>query len=148
MTTTREWDQSYSRLRDILVDLSPDEFVVVSEPVEEPGPRRGLLRRRPEPPPVRYVQFRNDDGRWLYGECVGARLFGGDWEINEEHHQELRRMGWLAPGDPDPAGVQPSVRNYWVLLERGEASTLARMGIHALALLDADPGTLSWRRDS
>lgn len=141
------WEDQYARLRDTLVELEADEFVVVSDPVPEPGPRRGLLRRRPEPPPLRLVQFRNDDDRWLYGECVGARLFGGDWEITEQQHQQLRTTGWLAPGDPDPAGVQPSYPHYWVLLERGEASRLARMGIDALTLLGADPGSLEWRRD-
>lgn len=146
MSDTDAWHQVGTRLRDLLADLTEDEFVVLGEPQPAPGPRRGLLRLRPEPPPTRYVQFR-DDGEWLYGECVGAARFGGDWEITDEQHQQLRALGWLAPGDEDPIDVPPSVPNYWVRLARGESSRLASMGADALALLGVDAASLEWRRD-
>lgn len=146
MSTPAAWDDVRRRLRDLLTDLSQDEFVIVGEPSPEPGPPRGLLRRRPEPPPRRYVQFR-DDGEWLYGECVGAALFGGDWEIGDEQHERLRAMGWLAPGDPDPSGTQPPYPNYWALRPRAEAGQMADQGVDALAELGADPATLEWQRD-
>ena len=142
-----EWAAVRNRLRHQLADLSADEFLVLGEPQQDPGPRRGLLRRRPEPPPSRYVQFRNDDGRWIYGECVGAALFGGDWEITEQQHALLRSLGWLAPGDDDPSGTQPSCPNYWALRPRAESAEMADMGVEALAILGADPATLEWRRD-
>ena len=146
MADTDAWHQVRSRLSHQLADLTEDEFLVLGEPQPEPGPRRGLLRRRPEPPPARYVQFR-DDGEWLYGECVGATLFGGDWEVTEEQHQRLRASGWLAPGDKDPFEAPPSVPNYWVRLARSESSRMADMGTDALMLLGADPAVLEWRRD-
>lgn len=147
MADTDAWHQVRARLRHQLADLSDGEFLVLSEPQAEPGPKRGLLRRRPEPPPTRYVQFRNDDGQWLYGECVGATRFGGDWEITEQEHARLRSLGWLAPGDEDPSGTQPPYPNYWTCRPQAESVETADMGVDALMTLDADPAVLEWRRD-
>lgn len=147
MTDTDAWHQVRGRLRDLLADLTEDEFVVLGEPQPAPGPRRGLLRLRPEPPPHRYVQFRNDDGEWLYGECIGATLFGGDWEITEEEHARLRSLGWLAPGDEDPSGTEPPYPSYWTCRPVAESVGTADMGVDALVTLGADPAALEWRRD-
>jgi hypothetical protein len=128
-----------------LTDLREGDFLVLGEPAPEPE-RRGFLRRS-RPAPSRYVQFLRDP-RWLYGECVGATSFGGDWEIKEADHQRIRALGWLAPGDPDPSGTQPSYPHYWCCLDAGAADELAAMAIGALELLGADPASLEWRAGS
>src|SRR3954452_4923627 len=105
------WAEAEQRLREELGDLEDGQFLVLGEPAGPPGPPRGLLRRRPAPPPTRYVQFRMAGG-WVYAECVGSRMFGGDWATTAEQHDGLRALGWLAPGDDDPTGTQPSYPNY------------------------------------
>ena len=124
--------------------LGERESVVVGEPSGEPGPRRGLLRRRTPPPPRRYVQFLRHDGT-LFGECVGSRdHFGGDWPVTGEQHATLRALGWLAPGDDDPTETQPSYPNYWWTDPSGSAvAELARLGAGALEVLGADPAALT-----
>ena len=141
------WDAVRRRLEQELADLTDAAFVVVGEPVAPAGPPRGLLRRRPRPAPTRYVQVRRDGDHW-YAECVGATSFGGDWEIDPPTHDRLRGLGWLAPGDPDPAGVQPSYPHYWRVLPRSEAAEVARSCADALAVLGAEAGSLEWRRDA
>lgn len=140
------WADVRRRLEVEVGELGDDEFVVLGEPQPEPGPRTGLLRRRTQPPPTRYVQFRGD-GEVLHAECVGATLFGGDWEVDEAQHARLRTRGWRAPGEEDPEGVAPSYPNYWAVLPREQAADLAGMGVDALTELGADPAALEWRRE-
>src|SRR5690606_18945269 len=120
------WDDVRLRLHRDLATLDDREFVVVGEPSALPGPRRGLLRRRDRPAPTRYVQALRD-GNHLLTECVGATLFGGDWEVDATTHERLGELGWLVPGDPDPSAWQPSYPNYWRVVERAEAARLAAM---------------------
>ncbi len=122
--------------------LPEDSFLTLGEPVEVPE-KRGFHRQRAHRTPGRYVQFRRDPG-WLYGECVGSTLFGGDAEIGEADHQRLRALGWLAPGDPDPAGTQPSYPHYWCTLAADRSADLAAMGVGALEILGADPDVVTW----
>ena len=141
------WQQLESRLAGELGTLHDGEFVVIEEPKPPTEEPRGLLRRRPKPPPTRYVQaLRVKDH--LHGECVGATLFGGDWEIAPGEHEQLRALGWLAPGDPDETGTQPSYPNYWHTLPRERAAELAALAVGALRVLGADPGSLTWRRET
>lgn len=140
------WDDVRQRLETELLDLADEEFVVLGEPEPPRPPARGLLRRRPAPEPVRYVQLRRDGDHW-YAECVGATTFGGDWEVDEVTHHRLRDLGWLVPGEEDPSGVQPSYPNYWRVLPRQESARATTMSAGALELLGADPGRLEWRRD-
>jgi hypothetical protein len=146
MTGRAAWDDLSARLAAVLVDLAEDEFVVVSEPAPPAEPRSGLLRRRPKPAPTRYVQFRRDDS-WLYGECVGAALFGGDWHVPPADHARLRELGWLVPGEDDPSAVQPSYPNYWRVLARERAADAAAMAAASLEILGVEPSVLEWRRD-
>ena len=141
------WDDVRVRLERELATLAEGEFVVLGEPAEQPGPARGLLRRRSAPAPTRYVQLRRDGDHW-YAECVGAAVFGGDWDVDEATHTRLRDLGWLVPGDDDPSGVQPSYPHYWKVLPRREAGRAATICSDALALLGAEPSTLEWRRDA
>ena len=141
------WDDVRAQLVRELPTLDDDEFVVVGEPEAAPAPAGGLLRRRPAPPPTRYVQVRRDGEHW-YAECVGATTFGGDWDVDDVTHDRLRDLGWLVPGEDDPSGVQPSYPNYWRVLPRAEADRVGRLCVGALELLGADPSTLQWRRDA
>lgn len=141
------WDDVRRRIEDELLTLADGEFLVVGEPEAPRPPARGVLRRRPAPAPVRYAQLRRDGDHW-YAECVGATAFGGDWEVDEVTHQRLRDLGWLAPGDDDPSGMQPSYPHYWRLLPRAEARRAATLCADALALLGADPSTLECSRAS
>jgi len=137
----------YDALRRELVErldaLQQGSFLILGEPVPAPE-KSGLFSRRPKPAPTRYVQFLRDP-RHLYGECVGSSWIGGDWEISEAEHDRLRTLGWLAPGDPDPAGTQPSHPNYWVTVDLDRAGDLATKATGALSLLGADPAALEWR---
>lgn len=139
------WEAVRDRLEGELASLGDGEFVVVSEPEPPRAPARGLLRRRPASDQVRWVQVRRD-GDLAYAECVGATSFGGDWDVDAATHQRLRDLGWLAPGDDDPTGTQPSYPAYWCVLPHAEAARLAGLARDALALLGADPATLEWRR--
>lgn len=134
-------DDVHRELAARLRALAPGEFLTVGEPVGAPVRR---LLRRSRPPASRYVQFLRDPHH-LYGECVGATAFGGDWEIDEAEHQRIRALGWLAPGDPDPAGTRPAYPHYWVTLDADRADELAAMGVGALEVLGVDPATLEWR---
>ncbi len=139
------WDTVEEDLAAVLHDLSEREFVVLGEPAPTPH-ARGPFRRTPPPRPNRYVQFQRDRD-WLYAECVGATLFGGDWEVPVGVHEQLRTLGWLAPGDPDPAGTRPSYPNYWCTLPREDHRRAAAMGVGALRLLGAQAGALQRQRD-
>lgn len=139
------WGGIEAELATVLADLAEREFLVVGEPAPEPH-ARGPFRRTPPPRPNRYVQFQRDRD-WLYAECVGATLFGGDWEVAPEVHEQIRGLGWLAPGDPDPAGTQPSYPNYWCTLSQQESRRAAVMGVGALRLLGLDPAGVEWQRD-
>lgn len=128
--------------------LGDGDSLVVSEPQGQPGPPRGLLRRRTPPPPTRYVQFlRHHDT--LFAECIGSRdHFDGDWPITDAQHAELRALGWLAPGDDDPTETQPPVPNYWWTDPSGsDVATAARLGAGALELLGVDPASLEYVRN-
>jgi hypothetical protein len=140
------FEELRDRLERVLGELVEDDFLIVGEPRPSQERPRGLLRRKPPRPPVRYVQFR-DDGEWLYGECVGAALFGGDWQVTPEQHQRIRAMGWLAPGDPDDSGSQPPYPNYWRVLPRVDNAAMASLGSGALEVLGVEPSVVEWRRD-
>lgn len=141
------WDDVRQRLETELLDLADEEFLVLGEPEPPRPPAHGLLRRRPEPEPVRYVQLRRDGDHW-YAECVGATTFGGDWNVDEATHDRLRDLGWLVPGEDDPSEVQPSYPHYWKVLQRQESPRVTTMCAGALELLGADPARLEWRRDA
>ncbi len=138
------FDDRRRELADRLAALPEGGFLVLGESAAEPGVRRGLMRRRARPAPTRFVQFLRHPG-WVYGECTGARSFGGAWEIGEVDHQRIRALGWLAPGDPDPSGTQPSTPHYWCCLEPSRVVEIAAMAVDALRVLGADPATLEWR---
>lgn len=136
-------DDLESTLAQEIGALGDRESLVVGEPAGQPGPRRGLLRRRTPPPPSRYVQYlRHHDT--LFAECVGSRdHFGGDWPVTDDQHAALRSLGWLAPGDDDPTETQPHVPNYWWTDPSGsDVATAARLGAGALRVLGVDPAAL------
>ena len=146
MVTAAGWNDVRRRLAAELASLTEGEFLVVREAAPEPGPRRGLLRRRPTPAPIRYVQFRHDGGS-MYAECVGATHFGGDWDVDADTHERLRGLGWYVPGDDNPWQVSPSYPNYFRHHSPTESAELAELGAASLELLGVDPRALEWVRD-
>ncbi|ABL83659.1 TY-Chap domain-containing protein [Nocardioides sp. JS614] len=139
MATT--WADVTARLDQELAGLGDGEFLVVGEPAAEPGPPRGLLRRRAPAPPRRYVQVRVA-GAWGYAECVGATRFGGEWPATPAQHDALRALGWLAPGDADPTGTAPAYPNYWRTVPVAELPALASLGARSLEVLGTDPAAV------
>ncbi|MFC5492520.1 TY-Chap domain-containing protein [Nocardioides caricicola] len=141
-------DDVEGSLREEIAALGERESVVLGEPAGEPGPPRGLLRRRTPPPPTRYVQYLRHDGT-LFGECVGScDHFGGTWPVTDEQHAALRELGWLAPGDDDPTETDPGVGNYWWTDPSGsDVATAARLGAGALEVLGVEPATLTYVRN-
>lgn len=140
------WDEVRARLAAQLADLADGELVVLGEPAGEPGPPRGLLRRRTPPPATRFVQVRRDEDQ-LYAECVGSTAFGGDWEVDDTTHERLRDLGWLVPGEVTASAMEPSYPAYWRLLPVSGAAELAGTCAGTLDALGADPSTLVWRRE-
>jgi len=128
------WDDVRTELEYRLRGLADGDVVVLGEPQQQ-GPRRGLLRRS-KPLPGRYVQALRT-GDLLSGECVGARLFGGDAEIAAEDHERLRADGWLAPADL--VDTEPGYPNYRCDLPLDEAGVLARRQVEALVVLGLEP---------
>jgi hypothetical protein len=143
------WDETArealaNRLRGEVAALADGEFLVVGEAAPAATEKR-RFGRRATPPPRRYVQFRRAD-EWVYGECVGARLFGGDWPTTAEQDAAIRAAGWLAPGDEDPTQTQPGYPNYWRTVPTAQATDLAAMGVAALEALGVDPAAVEVER--
>ena len=141
------WERVAERLVAALESLADGEFLVLAEPDAPGGPRRGLLRRRVRPGPIRYVQYLRI-GSWLKGECVGAASFGGDWDVTASQDGQIRGLGWRAPGDVDETEDGTSYPNYRRTLPREEFRRAATMGVAALHVLGADPEGLSQQRSS
>ncbi|MEN8707705.1 MAG: hypothetical protein ABF306_16340 [Nocardioides marinisabuli] len=131
------WDDVRRRLECRLRELPEGGFVVLGE-APRVLERRAWWRRQAPTAPTRYVQARRD-GAHVYVECVGARSFGGGWEIDDTAHTRLRRLGWLVPGEVDATGVQPSWPSYWRVLPVSESAAAARMCVAALDVLGASP---------
>ncbi|HEX5917975.1 MAG TPA: hypothetical protein VFY76_08980 [Nocardioides sp.] len=138
------WDDVRRRLEHEVAGLERDGFVVVGEPAAPAGPPRGLLRRRHQPP-SRYVQVRADGDGMLYAECVGATLFGGDWEVTPAQDDLLRSRGWYVPGQDNPWQVEQAYPNYFRYADVAATADLARACVDALAVLGVDPAGLVWR---
>jgi hypothetical protein len=141
--TSRAWEAVQERLRVTLVGLADGGVVIVGEPVPPPGPRQGLFRRRPEPPPRRYVQYRRYE-EYLACECVGATLFSGDWPMTPEQDRAIRALGWRLPTDGSNAEPAPNYPNYHRTVGLREAGEAARLGAGALEVLGLDPDELDW----
>lgn len=140
------WRAVAERLAGTLDGLDDGGFVVLGEP--EPAPPARRLRfggRRAEAPGSRYVQVLRQ-GEWLQAECVGARLFGGAWELSAEQHDEIRALGWLAPGDADDLGTQPAYPNYWRTLPDSQRADVVALAVGALRVLGTRPEDLVWRQ--
>lgn len=129
------WTALRDRVAAALASLPDGEFLVVGEPEGPREPARGLLRRRPEPPPRRYVQFlRLEDG--VSAECVGATSFGGDYEITPAQHEQLRALGWKAPGDTGKAEEASwGYPNYRLESRAEDAAALAQLAVDSLVVL-------------
>jgi hypothetical protein len=144
--TETTWDAWRTRLAHELSTLEDREFVIVGEPALEPGPPRGIFRRRPDPPPNRFVQFLwVEESSAFTAECVGASLFGGYVDIAPEDHERLRALGWNAPGDtPEP---QWGDLNYRRFAPRQESDELAQLAVDSLQVLGLAPTDLVLTRD-
>jgi hypothetical protein len=143
------WADTRQRLSDTLSSLEHHDTLVLAEVVPEAigqveQPRRRLFRRAPQPPPMRYVQFRRYRD-WITGECVGPTSGGGYYDIDEQTDQQIRSLGWKAPDQlPDALRDSP---NYRVDAARTDAPALARMAVAALQALGLEtPDALEWQR--
>lgn len=143
--TSPAWDAVEERLSTTLADLVDGGILIVGEPTAPPAPRQGLLRRRPKPPPVRYVQYLRTD-QYLACECVGATSFGGDLPLTAGQDVAIRGAGWRLPADASDAEPAPSYPNYHRTLPAHEARAAARLGVDALAALGLRPDELHWDR--
>lgn len=141
--TSPDWTAAEERLRVTLAALPDSGVLIVGEPVAPPGPRQGLFRRRPEPPPRRYVQYRRCE-EYLACECVGATLFSGDWPMTPEQDRAIRALGWRLPTDGSNAEPQPNYPNYHRTVDLAEAGEAARLGVGALQALGLRPDELDW----
>lgn len=133
------------RLSGALGDLTDGGILIVGEPAVPPGPKRGLFRQRPKPPPVRYVQYLRSD-RYLACECVGASSFGGDIPLTSQQDEAIRTVGWRLPTDGSDAEPPPAYPNYHRTLPLDESREAARLGVGALAALGLRPEELNWER--
>jgi len=143
--TSPAWVAVEEWLSATLVDLVDGDILIVGEPSAQPAPRRGLLRLRPKPPPVRCVQYLRTD-RYLACECVGATSFGGDLPLTAEQDEAIRGVGWRLPTDASDAEAAPSYPNYHRTAPADEARAAARLGVDALAALGLRPDELRWER--
>lgn len=140
------WDDVRRTLQQELGRLAVGEFVVAGEPRPPAGPPRGLLRRR-ETPPFRFVQSLLIEDSTFYAECVGATLFGGDWEVSPDQHERLRGLGWYCPGDDNPWEAQPSYPAYFCYCPTSDSDELAGRMVSSLEVLGVDPDRLEWTTD-
>jgi hypothetical protein len=143
--TSPAWGAVAERLSVSLGDLADGGILIVGEAAAPPGPRQGLFRRHPTPPPVRYVQYLRTD-RYLACECVGARSFGGDLPLTYEQDEAIRQVGWRLPSDGSDAEPAPSYPNYHRTVPVDEAGEAARLGVGALGALGLRPDELRWER--
>ncbi|MEJ7832805.1 MAG: hypothetical protein WKF79_07820 [Nocardioides sp.] len=88
------WEDLNRRLTGAILALDLDDALVIGDRQERP--RRGLLGRRPDPPPRRFVQI-TAARTALIGECVGSTSFGGTWDMTPEMEATLLRQGWQKP---------------------------------------------------
>ncbi|MGH8868439.1 MAG: TY-Chap domain-containing protein [Actinomycetes bacterium] len=141
--TDQTWEHWRERLAHELATLDDGEFVVLGEPTPEPAPRRGLLRRRPDPPPTRFVQFLHA-GDGVIAECVGATSFGGYVDIAPADHERLRALGWKAPGDT--SDVEWGAPNYRLYAAPDDGERLAQLATDSLQVLGLAPDTVALTR--
>lgn len=143
--TSTAWVPVEERLIATLEDLADGGILIVGEPAAPPEPRQGLLRRRPKPPPVRYVQYLRTD-MYLACECVGATSFGGDLPLTAEQDEAIRGVGWRLPTDASDAEPAPAYPNYHRTVSADETREAVRLGVGALAALRLRPDELDWER--
>jgi hypothetical protein len=143
----RSWDALRAACDAAVEPMSEQDFLVVGEPQAEApakaGGLRGMLSRRPTPPPTRFVQALRVGDR-LGAECVGAASFGGPYDFDAATDQRLRALGWLAPGDAgyDDMGG-PAYRLWLPFAERDRFGTLAVASFQAMGLSAAGPWEIS-----
>jgi hypothetical protein len=143
--TSPAWTAVEERLSGSLMDLGDGGILIVGEAAAPPGPRQGLFRQRPKPPPVRYVQYLRTD-KYLACECVGASSFGGDLPLTSAQDEAIRTLGWRLPSDSSDAEPAPSYPNYHRTVPLVEVPEAARLGVGALAVLGLRPDELNWER--
>ena len=143
--TSPVWEAAEEQLNVTLADLPDGGILIVGDAPTPTGPRQGLFRRHPKPPPVRYVQYLRTE-QCLACECVGAAYFGGDVPLTAEQDEAIRAVGWRLPSDDSDAEPAPGYPNYHRTLPLDEAGQAARLGVGALAVLGLRPDELAWER--
>jgi len=136
------WDDTNRDLERALGELQHREFLILGEPVEHLGPRRGIVHLAP----TRYVQvLRIEDV--LSAECVGAASLGGIWEMNPNLIGRLRAAGWMTPAETMAryGTVTPNFDQY---VDLEDLPALAGVLVATLQLLGALPHDLELQTQS
>ena len=89
-----DWNDVNRRLTSSIIALDLDDSLIVGDKQEVR--KKGFFGRAPEPRPRRFVQV-TAARDFLIGEVVGARAFGGDWEMSQETIDTLLAKGWEKP---------------------------------------------------
>jgi len=90
-----DWDDVNRRLTSAIIALDLDDSLIVGD--KQQVVRKGLFGgTRVVPGPRRFVQV-TAARDFLIGEVVGAKAFGGDWEMPPETIDTLIGRGWEKP---------------------------------------------------
>lgn len=91
-----DWDDVNRRLTSAIIALDLDDSLIVGE--KRKPAKKGFFGQvvPADPKPRRYVQV-TAARDFLIGEVVGAKAFGGDWEMSQETIDTLIKRGWEKP---------------------------------------------------
>ncbi|GAA1932090.1 hypothetical protein GCM10009737_37540 [Nocardioides lentus] len=134
-----DWDDLARRLTGAALSLDVYDAVVVGD--TRPPARRSFLglgpARRPDVP-RRWVQVTAAQSV-LVGECVGARSWGGGWDLAPDVVDALLRQGWEKPWSTDSTAL-------WREAPLQAAPRLARSLVRALQTMGCEVAGLEVER--
>ena len=144
------WQPWSDRLAAELATLEESEFVIFDHEVPAEMQRWSKPRKvlfveiKPKPLPSGFlVQFVGQGQQVVMGDLAGPAFLGGHIELTDTQDEQIRALGWRAPGDQ--GHWQNYAPDYTVVdWPRSEAATLARIACEALAIQGAAPA-LPWR---
>jgi len=132
------WDDLARRLTSAMLSLDVYDVVVVGD---DPGPRKRRLFGFGSLPPLparRWVSVTAAQSV-LIGEVVGARSWGGEWDLAPETVDALVKQGWEKPWSTDSTTL-------WREAPLQSAPRMARSLVRALQTLGCEMETLQVTR--